>query len=246
MFGDWVESALGSVEARILRIKGIVAMRGVDARVIVQGISEAVEVLLGAPWGDAPRTSRLVVLGLGLDPAALEAGFRRCAADPSAAVLGDSFARRRNADTSHDTWPTSSTDVRSMRRIDSGTASRRCTSAWRSEVFALASGYSPQSNAASASREWGPGSSARYASIANDLALSAAAEAWTLSPATVTRPHNVSDNPVIAALAAGRAVNVQHFHDPRQDIHDRFTDDLYRPARRTDCSSNFDRLRGGL
>jgi G3E family GTPase len=85
MFGDWVESALGSVEARILRIKGIVAMKGVDARVIVQGISEAVEVLLGAPWGDAKRTSRLVVLGLGLDPAALEAGFRRCAADPSAA-----------------------------------------------------------------------------------------------------------------------------------------------------------------
>jgi G3E family GTPase len=79
-FGDWVESALGNVEARILRVKGILAMQGVDARVIVQGISEAVEVLLGAPWGDAKRTSRLVVLGLGLDPGALEAGFRRCAA----------------------------------------------------------------------------------------------------------------------------------------------------------------------
>ena len=79
-FGDWVESALGDVEARILRVKGILAMRGVDARVIVQGISEAVEVVLGAPWGDAQRTSRLVVLGLGLDPAALEAGFLRCVA----------------------------------------------------------------------------------------------------------------------------------------------------------------------
>lgn len=80
-FGDWVENELGSVEARILRVKGILAMRGVETRVIVQGISEAVEVLLGAPWGQTPRTSRLVVLGLGLDPAALEAGFRRCAAD---------------------------------------------------------------------------------------------------------------------------------------------------------------------
>jgi hypothetical protein len=48
--------------------------------VIVQGIGEAIEVLLGAPWGDATRTSRLVVLGLGLDSEALEAGFRRCAA----------------------------------------------------------------------------------------------------------------------------------------------------------------------
>jgi len=80
-FGDWVEGELATVEARILRVKGILAMRGVDARVIVQGISEAVEVLLGAPWGDTPRTSRLVVLGLGLDPGALEAGFQRCAAD---------------------------------------------------------------------------------------------------------------------------------------------------------------------
>lgn len=85
LFGDWVESALGNVEARILRIKGILAMQGVEARVIVQGISEAVEVQLGAPWGDAPRTSRLVVLGLGLDSAALEQGFLRCIASPAAA-----------------------------------------------------------------------------------------------------------------------------------------------------------------
>jgi G3E family GTPase len=79
-FGDWVERELGAVEARILRIKGILAMQGVDARVIVQGVSAAVEVQLGAPWGETPRTSRLVVLGLGLDAAALEAGFLRCAA----------------------------------------------------------------------------------------------------------------------------------------------------------------------
>jgi G3E family GTPase len=82
-FGDWVESALGDVEARILRVKGILAMRGVDARVIVQGISESVEVVLGAPWRDAQRTSRMVVLGLGLDRAALEAGFGGCAASES-------------------------------------------------------------------------------------------------------------------------------------------------------------------
>jgi G3E family GTPase len=79
LFGDWVESALANVEARILRIKGILAMQGLDARVIVQGISGAVEVQLGSPWGEASRTSRLVVLGLGLDAAALEDGFRRCA-----------------------------------------------------------------------------------------------------------------------------------------------------------------------
>jgi G3E family GTPase len=78
-FGAWVESALARVEARILRIKGILALQGVDARVIVQGVSEAVDVQLGRPWGDQARTSRLVVLGLGLDAPALEAGFMRCA-----------------------------------------------------------------------------------------------------------------------------------------------------------------------
>jgi G3E family GTPase len=79
-FGDWVEAALGPIEPRILRVKGILAMRGVDARVIVQGVSAAVEVRLGAPWAGAARTSRLVVLGLGLDATELEAGFLRCAA----------------------------------------------------------------------------------------------------------------------------------------------------------------------
>ncbi len=82
-FGDWVESALGGVEARVLRVKGILAIRGVEARVILQGVGEAIEVSLGAPWGDAPRTSRLVVIGLDLDAEALEAGFRACAVSAS-------------------------------------------------------------------------------------------------------------------------------------------------------------------
>lgn len=60
-------------------------MKGVDARVIVQGLSEAVDVQLGAPWGEARRTSRLAVLGLGLDAAALEAGFLSCAAERAGA-----------------------------------------------------------------------------------------------------------------------------------------------------------------
>ena len=77
-FGDWVEHALGGIEVRLLRIKGILAVRGVDERVIVQGVGEAVEVTLGAPWGDADRTSRLVVLGLALDEPALQAGFAAC------------------------------------------------------------------------------------------------------------------------------------------------------------------------
>ncbi len=80
-FGTWVEDVLGLAEARILRIKGILAMQGVEERVIVQGVSQAVDVQLGAPWDGHERTSRLVVLGLGLDGPALEAGFLSCAVD---------------------------------------------------------------------------------------------------------------------------------------------------------------------
>ncbi|MEE9383801.1 MAG: GTP-binding protein [Nannocystaceae bacterium] len=83
-FGDWVESVLGAIEARLLRIKGILAVRGVDTRVIVQGVSEAVEVTMGAPWGREERTSRLVILGLDLDEDTLRAGFASCLADGDA------------------------------------------------------------------------------------------------------------------------------------------------------------------
>lgn len=80
-FGDWVESVLAGIEARLLRIKGILAVRGVDARVVVQGVSEAFEVGLGPEWNEEERTSRLVIIGLGLDEEELRAGFASCFAD---------------------------------------------------------------------------------------------------------------------------------------------------------------------
>lgn len=79
-FLDWMEASLGEVEARILRIKGILAIAGVPTRVIVQGVGESIEVKVGAPWAEDPRRSRLVVLGLGLEPEHLHEGFARCAA----------------------------------------------------------------------------------------------------------------------------------------------------------------------
>jgi len=81
-FSEWVESALGAIQARVLRVKGILAVHGVDERVIVQGVGEAIEVTLGPAWGDAERSSRLVVLGLDLDPPALQQGFEACASTP--------------------------------------------------------------------------------------------------------------------------------------------------------------------
>lgn len=77
-FAAWVEDSLGPLEARILRLKGILAIDGVEERVIVQGVGPNVEVTLGPPWADTPRTSRLVLLGLNLDSAVLKQAFEAC------------------------------------------------------------------------------------------------------------------------------------------------------------------------
>ncbi len=77
-FADFMEVTLGAVAGRIFRTKGILAVDGVPARMIVQGVADLVEVTFGEPWGDAPRTSRMVVVGFGLDREALTRGFAAC------------------------------------------------------------------------------------------------------------------------------------------------------------------------
>jgi G3E family GTPase len=82
-FADFVESDLAGVGGRIFRTKGILGLLGVDERMIVQGVADSVEVTFGAAWNGAPRTSRLVVVGFGLDGAALAKAFAACAATPA-------------------------------------------------------------------------------------------------------------------------------------------------------------------
>ncbi|MEM9691605.1 MAG: GTP-binding protein [Myxococcota bacterium] len=83
-FGDFIEVCIAPVGARIVRLKAIIAMAGVEQRVIVHGVADDIAVLLGEPWTDAERRlSRLVILGLGLDALdrdALAAHFAACAA----------------------------------------------------------------------------------------------------------------------------------------------------------------------
>jgi G3E family GTPase len=79
-FADFVEGELARFAGRIFRLKGILSALGLKERMIVQGVTDQVEVTFGEAWGDAPRTSRLVVIGFGLDRDALAAGFAACAA----------------------------------------------------------------------------------------------------------------------------------------------------------------------
>jgi G3E family GTPase len=76
---EFMESELGRVAGRLLRTKGILAIAGVPERVVVQGVADLVEVTLGEPWGDVPRTSRFVVVGFGLDRELLTRAFDACA-----------------------------------------------------------------------------------------------------------------------------------------------------------------------
>lgn len=81
-FADFVEAHLGGISGRIFRTKGILALAGVEERMIVQGVADAIEVTFGEPWGDTPRTSRLVVVGYGLDRDALAKHFATITSAP--------------------------------------------------------------------------------------------------------------------------------------------------------------------
>lgn len=78
-FAHFMEEEVARFAARLFRTKGILAVEGVEERMIVQGVADLVEVTFGAPWGDTPRSSRFVVVGFGLDRSALERAFAACA-----------------------------------------------------------------------------------------------------------------------------------------------------------------------
>ena len=78
-FADFMESELAGFASRLFRTKGILAVAGVAERLIVQGVADLVEVALGEPWGGVPHTSRLVVIGFGLDRELLRRAFAACA-----------------------------------------------------------------------------------------------------------------------------------------------------------------------
>ncbi len=87
-FADFVETEVARFSGRLLRTKGILAVAGLEERMIVQGVADLVEITFGEPWGDAKRTSRVAIVGFGLDRAALERAFASCSADASCSSPG--------------------------------------------------------------------------------------------------------------------------------------------------------------
>ncbi len=79
-FAAWIRPFIMERGVDILRCKGILNLAGQDNRYVFQGVHMVLESSWGAPWGSAPRTSRLVFIGRNLDEAELEEAFLKCTA----------------------------------------------------------------------------------------------------------------------------------------------------------------------
>jgi G3E family GTPase len=80
-FFPWIHALTQAEGANILRMKGILALRGEDRRYVVQGVHMIVEGEHQRPWkSDEKRQSRLVFIGRHLSETRLRAGVDTCLA----------------------------------------------------------------------------------------------------------------------------------------------------------------------
>jgi G3E family GTPase len=87
-FGVWLTMLLHAHGARVLRIKGLLHVRGLPAPVVIHGVQHVIHPPVHLErWPDADRRSRIVFIVRDLDPAAIEASlaaFNRQAERPAA------------------------------------------------------------------------------------------------------------------------------------------------------------------
>ena len=88
MFGLWLSMLLNRHGASILRVKGLLQVRGVERPVVIQGVQHLVHKPdhLDA-WPDDRPGTRLVVIGRNLDRVAIERSFQAfCQPEPTGGV----------------------------------------------------------------------------------------------------------------------------------------------------------------
>lgn len=77
---DWLSYLLQSRGQDILRMKGILSLRGEPRRYVFHGVHMIFDGKLESPWGSQTRGNSLVFIGRGLDRRELEAGLESCVA----------------------------------------------------------------------------------------------------------------------------------------------------------------------
>ena len=81
-FIPWIQDVTQNFGMYILRMKGIIAMKGDDQRFVVQGVHMLIEGNRQRPWkAGETRQSRLVFIGRGLPKDEFTRGFEACRAD---------------------------------------------------------------------------------------------------------------------------------------------------------------------
>ncbi|MEL7153932.1 MAG: GTP-binding protein, partial [Pseudomonadota bacterium] len=76
----WITRLLQTQGPDIFRMKGIVAVEGVEERFVFQGVHMLFDGQASDPWGEEPRASRLVFIGRNLDEDTLNEGLVSCRA----------------------------------------------------------------------------------------------------------------------------------------------------------------------
>jgi G3E family GTPase len=77
-FQQWLTRVLDVDGTRLYRMKGFLNFRGVDDRIVIQGVHMLVDTSVLAPWGEEPRRSQLVFIGRELDQTRMTAEFEAC------------------------------------------------------------------------------------------------------------------------------------------------------------------------
>ena len=80
-FNEWVGDLLARCGEDLLRMKGVLFVRGRARKLVFHSIHMQFEGTLGSEWAEPEeqRQSRVIVIGRRLSKAALQAGFERCA-----------------------------------------------------------------------------------------------------------------------------------------------------------------------
>jgi G3E family GTPase len=79
-FNKWMSELLMTRGPDLFRMKGILSVKGMKERFVFQGVHMLFDGRADRPWGDQPRTNKLIFIGRHLDRAALNEGFRACLA----------------------------------------------------------------------------------------------------------------------------------------------------------------------
>jgi G3E family GTPase len=76
----WISTLLRDKGTDIFRMKGILSVSGNPNQFVFQGVHMLFDANEGRPWGQKPRSNKLIFIGRGLDRAWLNEGFQKCLA----------------------------------------------------------------------------------------------------------------------------------------------------------------------